>query len=380
MDVAAILLQGRSMAQALGSVAPDTRIDFATLDLLPDGIVIVDREGIVLYYNAREEQIAARRREDVIGRNFFTEVAPCTKVAEFYGRFREIVAEAVDRASFAFEFPFAKGVRKVEITLCPFGDEGRREYLISVRDISELRTVRDQILRSERLEVLGEVAAGVAHNFNNLLAVIQGNAELLLRRLASDDYVRVRTEQILKASADGAEIVRRIRAGSRQPSDTEAPLQPLAVNLAVAEAAEFVKSYVRQAEAERAARIAIDLDLTPGLPDIGGVPTELREVFLNLLRNAVDAIPEEGRITVRTFADARDCYVRISDSGQGMPPEVLEKLFRPLFTTKGERGMGMCLATGYAIVRRHGGDTSVESTVGVGTAFTVRLPLAHRSA
>ena len=380
MDVATILLECSAMAQALRSIAPESRVDFATLDLLPDGIVIVDREGTILYYNAREEQIAGRRREDVTGHSFFTEVAPCTKVAEFYGRFREMVAEAVDRASFAFEFPFAKGARKVEITLCPFGDEKQREYLISVRDISELRTVRDQILRSERLEELGEVAAGVAHNFNNLLAVIQGNAELILRRLADDEYLRTRTEQILKASADGVAIVQRIRAGSRQTPDAEAVHQPVALNDVVNEAAGFVEGYVRQAGVERGARIVLSLDLAPGLPEVSGAPTELREVFLNLLRNAVDAIPGEGTITVRTLADARDCFVRVSDSGQGMPREVLEKLFRPLFPTKGTSGMGMGLATGYAIVRRHGGDTAVESTVGLGTAFTVRLPLACRPA
>jgi photoactive yellow protein len=363
------------MAQAARrSITPDSRVDLATLDLLPDGVVIVDGEGTVLYYNAREEQIAGRRREEVIGRNFFTEVAPCTKVAEFYGRFRQIVAEAVDRATFAFEFPFAEGARQVEITLCNFGKKEQRNYLISVRDISELRAVRDQILRSERLEELGEVAAGVAHNFNNLLAVIRGNAELMLRRLADDDYLRVRTEQILKASDDGAEIVRRIRAGSRQTPEAEAAQQPLAVNDVVKEAAEFVEGYLRQAEAERAAHIVVDLDLASGMPQISGAPTELREVFLNLLRNAVDAIPGAGRITIRTFADAHDCFVRIADSGQGMPREVLDKLFRPLFTTKGKHGMGMGLATGYAIVRRHGGDTAVESTVGEGTAFTVRIP------
>jgi photoactive yellow protein len=368
------------MAHVPRSAASDSRVDFATLDLLPDGIVIVDAVGTVLYYNAREEQIAGRRREDVIGRNFFTEVAPCTRVAEFYGRFQEIVAQAVDRASFAFEFPFKNEVRKVEITLCTFGEDGRREYLIAVRDISELRTVRDQILRSERLEELGEVAAGVAHNFNNLLAVIRGNAELMLRRVPDDDYLRARTEQILKASDDGTEIVRRIRAGSRQAPEAEAAQEPLAVNEVVKEAAQFVEGYVHQAKAERAAHIVIELDLPAGLPAITGAPTELREVFLNLLRNAVDAIPGEGKIAIRTFADARDCFVRIADSGQGMPREVLEKLFRPLFTTKGKHGMGMGLATGYAIVRRHGGDTAVESTVGSGTTFTVRLPLAHPTA
>ena len=133
--------------------------------------------------NAREEQIARRKKEDVIGRNFFTEVAPCTRVQQFYGQFRQVVRESSARTSFAFQFPLRRRYRDVEVTLNSFHSDGKGFCLISVRDITELRSARDQILRSERLQEVGEVAAGVAHNFNNLLGVIRGNAELLLRKL-----------------------------------------------------------------------------------------------------------------------------------------------------------------------------------------------------
>jgi signal transduction histidine kinase len=106
--------------------------------------------------------------------------------------------------------------------------------------------------------------------------------------------------------------------------------------------------------------------------------SELREVFVNLLRNAVDAIVGAGQITARTRAEDGHNVVEISDTGTGMSPEVQEKLFRPLFTTKGNRGTGLGLATCYAILRRHGGDIEVESTPNEGTNFIVRLPVASK--
>jgi len=348
-------------------------VNFATLDLLPDGVVLVDNDGIVLYYNAREEQIARRKKKDVIGRNFFTEVAPCTRVQQFYGQFRQIVREPSGRTSFAFQFPLADGPRDVEVTLNSFQSDGKGFCLISVRDITELRSVRDQILRAERLQEVGEVAAGVAHNFNNLLGVIRGNAELLLRKLGEGHPERRKAEQILKAADDGADIVRRIRA-STQRDTTAAARDRVSLNEIVRETVVFVEDYVRGAESGRSARIAVEMKLDEALPVLRANATELREVFLNLLRNAVDAIPREGRVVVETMRDEGANLVRITDSGEGMSRDVLEKLFRPLFTTKGGSGMGMGLATCYGIVRRHGGDIAVASEPGVGTVFTVRLP------
>lgn len=354
-------------------MAPPADVNFATLDLLPDGVVLVDREGIVLYYNAREEQIARRKKADVIGRNFFTEVAPCTHVRQFYGQFRQIVNQPNARTSFSFQFPLSDGPRDVEVTLNSFHSDGKGLCLISIRDITELRSVRDQILRAERLQEIGEVAAGVAHNFNNLLAVILGSGELLLRKLA-DHPARAKVENIVKAAKDGTDIVRRIQAIT-QREVTAAVSDTLSVNDAVRECASYAEPHVRAAERARSARIQVDLKLADDLPAIRGNVTELREVFLNLLRNAVDAIPAEGRIDVRSWNDETDAFVSVTDSGEGMPRDVLEKIFRPLFTTKGASGMGMGLATCYGIVRRHGGDIAVESTPGVGTTFTVRLPL-----
>ena len=188
-------------------------VDLATLDLLPYGIIVLDEVGQVLFYNAREEEIAGRRRADVIGRNFFSEVAPCTQVREFQGRYPEALQPGASPITFAFIFPFAGRRREVEITLSGFSREGQRMCLVAVRDVTQERALREQLERAERLRLAGETAAGVAHNFNNLLCAIHGSAELLLRG-EPDERARRQAERILLAAEDGAALVRRIAAVS----------------------------------------------------------------------------------------------------------------------------------------------------------------------
>jgi photoactive yellow protein len=352
-------------------------IDFATLDLLPYGIIVVDEAGRILYYNAREEQIARRRRDDVMGKNFFTKVAPCTQVQEFYGKFKETMQSVGLVASFHFNFPSPEKPREVEITLMSFQKDGSNLCLISVSDVTEKEALREHLRRGLRLREVGEVAAGVAHNFNNILTVIRGNAELLLTSLGEDERLRQRVEKILKASDDGAEMIKRIRENARHHPEAPAEMTAVRLNELVKDSIAFTEDYAKASQDERDARVRFKTELADNLPRVRASASELREVFVNLLRNAVDAIEGEGEVTVRARAEDESWgVVEVSDTGAGMNQNVQEKLFRPLFTTKGERGTGLGLATCYAILQRHGGDIRVESAPGAGTTFTVRLPVA----
>jgi photoactive yellow protein len=352
-------------------------IDFATLDLLPYGIIVVDEQGRILYYNAREEQIAGRRREDVVGKNFFREVAPCTQVREFHGRFEEAMRGVGLVKSFNFNFPFPERPREVEITLASFRKDNSQLCLISVSDVTEKNLLREHIRRTERLREVGEVAAGVSHSFNNLLTVIRGNAELALAMLAESDPARQRVAKILKAADDGEEIVKRIRASTHHEEmfaeRSDAPLVDL--NQVVKDSIAFTEDYASAAQDERGARVHFETVLAEDKLGVRAHASELREVLTNLLRNAVDAIDGNGRITVRTRrGDEHWSIVEVADTGQGMAREVQERLFRPLFTTKGERGTGLGLATCYSVLRRCGGDIEVKSAPGAGSTFTVSLP------
>jgi photoactive yellow protein len=351
-------------------------IDFATLDLLPYGIIVVDDTGRILYYNSREEEIANRRKEDVVGKNFFTEIAPCAQVQEFYGRFQETMHRVGLVASFSFHFPFPERAREVEITLTSFQKEGSNLCLIAVSDVTEKDVLRAHLMRGERLREVGEVAAGVAHNFNNLLTVIRGNAELLLAHLKDDAFARQRTEKILKASDDGEQMIKRIRESARHYPDTPTAMTPVQLNELVKDSIAFTEDYAKASQDERGARIHFKTELADNLLPVRASASELREVFVNLLRNAVDATEGEGQITVRTRAEDGSNVAEVGDTGTGMSKDVQEKLFRPLFTTKGERGTGLGLATCYAILKRHGGDIEVQSAPDEGTTFIIKLPVA----
>ncbi|HWT02427.1 MAG TPA: ATP-binding protein [Pyrinomonadaceae bacterium] len=177
---------------------------------------------------------------------------------------------------------------------------------------------------------------------------------------------------------DGEQTVRRVGESTRHHrAETGGALARVQLNEIVKDSIAFTEDYASATRDERGAHARFRTELGEDLPPVLASPSELREVFVNLLRNAVDAIEGEGEVIVRTRADGARGVVEVSDTGTGMSPEVQGKLFRPLFTTKGERGTGLGLATAYAVVRRHGGDIQVRSVPGAGTTFTVRLPLAE---
>ncbi|MBK5259036.1 MAG: PAS domain-containing protein [Thermoanaerobaculia bacterium] len=348
-------------------------IDFATLDLLPYGIIIVNREGTIVFYNSQEEEIAGRRREDVVGKNFFLDVAPCTHVAEFYGRFGETMQRDGLTAQFTFRFPFQPEARLVDITLTSFRDHDRPMCLIAVRDVSEQERIRERILLAERLREIGEVAATVAHNFNNVLMAVSAHASVIARDANLAGRSRTSAEQIRKAVNDATEIVARILRSTRGEGSATAH-ERLSVNSVVRDAVDFSRGYADEARSARGASIDIETNLPADSPFVTGIASEVREALVNLLRNSVDAIRGAGKIRVDVRRESGRVALEVADDGEGMPPEVQEKLFRPLFTTKGARGSGLGLASVYTIVRRHSGEISLRSQVGEGTRFVIVLP------
>ena len=349
------------MKEAVSYEAPT--IDFATLDLLPYGIIVLDKSGTVLYYNRREEAIANRDRADVVGRNFFTEVAPCTQLTEFSERFEGTLEAEGLTAEFAFHFPFRPVPRDVQVALTSFRYEGKLLCLVSVRDLTEEQDVRDRIRAGERFSEIGEVAAGVAHNFNNILMAIGLWGQTLARQNAPDSKPGIAARHILNAVADGTRMVERIRQGVRQATSTEM-LAPVDLEATIRSAVALV--------AER--KVTITEELETPFPQLRGNASELQEVFVNLLGNAIDATRGGGTVSIRARVTGELVCVDVSDTGMGMSEDVQNKLFRPLFTTK-SKGTGLGLSTSYAIVRRHGGEIRVRTAPGSGSTFSVTLPI-----
>jgi len=255
---------------------------------------------------------------------------------------------------------------ETEVTLC--------QTLANHLSIAlQLREAHDQLVRSEKLRAVGEIAAGVAHNFNNVLGGILARAQLL--QLTTDPAeIRQGLDIIEKAALDGAGIVHRLQDSARLRTST--PLSPLALNQVVRDALELTRPRWKDAAELRGKPIVVDTGLSD-LPTVLGDPGGLREVVTNIILNAVEAMPEGGRLRVQTSAWAGWVTLTFSDTGTGMSEDVRRRIFDPFFTTKGSRGTGLGMSVSYAIVKRHGGDILVESAIGQGTTIRLRLPAAR---
>jgi PAS domain S-box-containing protein len=259
-------------------------------------------------------------------------------------------------------------------------EDGRATGLQGIaRDITERRRAEaalqerdDQETEMEKMRSLGQLSAGVAHNFNNALTAILGRAQLLLRQ-ATDERQRHSLEVIETAARDAAEIVRRVQTFARRAPDTE--FEEVSLSRLVTDCLQLTRT---RWEADAHARgVHYDVRFVNEV-DAGDLifasSSELREVFVNLIFNAIEAMPDGGVLSLRERRDRSDLLVEVSDTGAGIASDLRERIFEPFFTTKGQQGSGLGLAVSYGIVTRHGGTISVESAQGRGTTFTVCLP------
>ncbi|HYH84479.1 MAG TPA: ATP-binding protein, partial [Pyrinomonadaceae bacterium] len=221
----------------------------------------------------------------------------------------------------------------------------------------------------EKLSALGELASGVAHNFNNTLTGILARAQLLSEAKDPSEIKRG-LRIIVQTAEDGAKTVKRIQDFARQRRDQD--FVPIDVDQLMLEVAEITRP--RWKDAAEARNVHIKLVRQIGSNAfIMGDAGELREVLVNMVFNAVDAMPQGGTITLSTQEAGGEVEIRVADTGAGMSEEVRSRVFDPFFTTKGKGGMGLGLSVSYGIIRRHEGTVEVESQVGHGTTFRVRF-------
>ena len=249
--------------------------------------------------------------------------------------------------------------------------------LITAETLVEPTTWNAAQTHRRRLELLGRMTLGMAHDFNNLLSSIIGHTELIrmtLQEQETEPSLREAIETIEKAALDGAELIRKIQQYIRkEKQETYRILDPIEL---IQDSLAFTRPYWYNEPRRRGIEIKVVTDLQP-VPPIKGSPSELREVLINLILNAIQAMPEGGTLTLRTSSTANTSVsIEICDTGTGIPPEIMERIFEPLFTTKGEHGTGMGLAVSKGIVQSHNGDIRVNSTPGAGTCFTLILPPA----
>lgn len=236
----------------------------------------------------------------------------------------------------------------------------------------ELRVAQNQLIQAEKMRALGELAGGVAHEFNNSLCGVLGFLEFALLNQGLDPSCRGFLESARTCASDAAQTVRRVKDFARWRKKDQ-PSQPVDVNELLRQTVELVRHKWEGRGTTVDARVAVEVTTEAAAPAAGN-PHELREVLTNLMFNAVEAMPHGGTLRLRTWSDAASVYLSVSDSGTGIPAAVRHRLFEPFFTTKGEKGNGLGLSVAFGIVRRHGGEIAVESQEDRGSTFTVRLP------
>ena len=238
--------------------------------------------------------------------------------------------------------------------------------------IAEQERIREQFSQMEKLSALGELASGVAHDFNNTLAGILGRAQLILRTNDPEKIERG-LKIIIKTAADGAKTVKRIQDFARQRRDHD--FEPVSIGQILLDVSEITRP--RWKDRAEAANVQINVDLQiRSKSKVMGDESELREVLVNMVFNAVDAMPNGGNLTLASEDVGDSVVISVTDTGTGMPIEVKSRIFDPFFTTKGKAGMGLGLAVGFGIIRRHEGSVEVDSEVGSGTRFKIILPKA----
>ncbi len=242
--------------------------------------------------------------------------------------------------------------------------------------LGQLRSTQQEIIQRERMHALGRMANGIAHDFNNALAPIMGFSELLLMKpetLNEPKKVLNYIEMIHSAAQDSAKVVARLREFYRYRDENEI-FSPVVINDVVLQAISLTQP--RWKDQALAAGVNIDIRTEMGdVPTVPGNESEIRELLVNLLFNAVDAIPKRGTVTVRTIVQGRWVVLTVADDGIGMSAEIKARCLEPFFSTKEDQGTGLGLGSVYGIARRHEGEIEIQSEEGRGTSVAVFFPL-----
>ena len=344
-----------------------------------DGIVVVDTKGVPIIFNEGAERILGYTAEEIIGHpENFRRFYPPHLAAEMMARMRSNEYGPPDKLNTTKLTLINKNGEEVPVNFSAtiIRERGREVGSVGIfsdlREIlkvhQELEATHHQLVQAEKIASLGRMAAGVAHEINNPLAGILIYAELLARELDQQPTLRENIEIVINQTMRCQQIVNRLLDFSRHSLGQKRLFDP---NEVVRNCVDLVS---HQAFFHN---IQIRQELDPSLPQIIGDPGQIQQVFANLLLNAADAMNGSGAITVSSqrTPGGEGVEVRFTDTGCGIPPEILDKIFEPFFTTKPPgKGTGLGLSVVYGVIQRHGGTIQAESLPGYGATFTVTLP------
>jgi len=347
---------------------------------LPDVVFTLSREGIITSLNTAFERLLEWPVSEWVGRSFTLLVHP-DDLGDTQAAFLAVLG---GRSPVPYELRLLTRSGKhlwVEFSVIPQKQGERTIGLLGIgRDVTERKRIENSLRQTQKMNALGQMASGIAHDINNNLACVLGFSELLLSHPSQlDDKKKVADylQRINAAAHDASRVVERLREFYRS-RDHLSPLAAVDLNAVVRDT--IAMSEPRWKTQTRATGLSIAVQTELGeVPLIYGDASELREALMNLIFNAVDAMHGDGTITIRTRTvgerEPTHVIVQVSDTGVGMTEEVRQRCLEPFFTTKGESGTGLGLSMVYGVVQRHQGSLDIESAPGKGTTVTLTLPV-----
>lgn len=349
----------------------------ATLDSTADGLLVVDKEGRISDFNQKFIEMwhippeIVDSKDDNRAIQYVLEQLKSpetfiTKVKELYNQ-----PEAT-----SFDILEFKDGRVFErYSQAQFNGNKIIGRVWSFRDITERKKLETMILQSEKMSAVGQLAGGVAHEINNPLGVILGFSQSIKSRINKDSPFYIPVEHIEREASRCKTLVQNLLTFSRTPTPNQ--LEPVCINNAIEDAFSLIEAH------SRFNTIDLKKDLQAALPNVLGNKNQIQQVVINLCNNAIDAMKNGGTLSVKTFlcdeCKTKGVAIQVSDTGQGMSPDIQKKIFEPFFTTKEVgKGTGLGLSLVYEIIQKHQGNIQVESEVNKGTTFTVFLPIKSK--
>ncbi|MBI5774566.1 MAG: PAS domain S-box protein [Verrucomicrobia bacterium] len=348
----------------------------------PDAFFVEDAAGNVVDCNPAACRLQGMEQAELLGKNV-RDLVPPDRREETARNFQKLVSGEL-RLTEGSTLTKDGKIVPVEVRSAPVLFTGQPCVLLQVRDIAERHSLEAQVRHAQKMEAVGQLAAGVAHDFNNILTVIQGHTSLLLDDHALDAESEASLREIAASATRAANLTRQLLTFSRKQVMQPRPLDLGAV---VADAMKMLRRLLGET-------IAVELERAPALPAVLADTSMMEQIILNLVMNSRDALPGGGRIVVSTAAveldaaraaqnpDARAgrfVCLRVTDNGTGMDAATRARIFEPFFTTKDVgKGTGLGLATVYGIVKQHQGWIEVASEPGRGATFRIFLPATAR--
>jgi two-component system NtrC family sensor kinase len=344
-----------------------------------DGIIVTDTKGNILIFNKGAENILGYKSEEVVGKMNIRSVYPPGVAKEVMEKLKSPDYGGIGKLT---SFPIVhrrKDGELIEGDLSAsliYDEKGNEIGSVGIfKDLRErlriereLREMQQALLQSEKLAAMGRLTSQIAHELNNPIYGIMNTLELLKTEIPPESKRRRILELSLSETQRLAEMLRNMLSFSKPEEEKRKPIK---IN-------ELVEGILLMMERQmRESNIKVETYFDEGIPEVMASTNQMRQVMLNLIKNAKEAMPKGGTLTVRTTREDNKVLIHIQDTGAGIPEEIRDKIFEAFFTTKQKvKGVGLGLSVCYGIIKDHGGEIKVESEVDKGTSFKIHLPIS----